>query len=74
MPVDLQSMVLKVALEGLGTMDHISDVKDFFAHRDTKEYQKVLEQQLESLEIRVRWAERDRDDIRVWLTNRNYLP
>ncbi|KAJ8124911.1 hypothetical protein O1611_g8729 [Lasiodiplodia mahajangana] len=71
-PVDLQALVLGVALDGLGTAEHLSDAKEFFACRDTKEYLKVLEQKLESLEVRARWAERDTENIKEWLTRHGY--
>ncbi|KAI0099884.1 aminopeptidase 2 [Nemania sp. FL0031] len=72
-PIDLQSLLLGVALDGLGTAEHLSDAKEFFARRDTKKYVKMLDQKLESLEIKVSWAERDTGDVKEWLTRHGYL-
>lgn len=72
-PVDLQCTVLGVILDGLGTEEHLSDVKAYFAARDSKEYQQVLEQKLEGMEARRRWAERDAEDVKAWLSSHGYL-
>lgn len=72
-PVDLRCKVLGVVLDGLGTGEQISDVRTYFAARDSKEYQQVLEQKLEGLEVRRRWAERDAADVNAWLSSHGYL-
>lgn len=72
-PVDLRCKVLGVVLGGLGTEEQISDVRAYFAARDSKEYQQVLEQKLEGMEVRRRWAERDAADVHAWLSSHVYL-
>ncbi|KAI1132299.1 aminopeptidase 2 [Nemania abortiva] len=72
-PIVLQSMMLGVTLDGLGTFDHHYDVKSFFSRQDTKKYLKVLKQKLEALENRVTWAGRDTDNIKEWLARHGYL-
>lgn len=48
-PVDIASLFLGTALEGLHTQEQIEDVKGFFAIRDTKSYQMVIDQNLEGM-------------------------
>lgn len=72
-PVDLRCKVLGVVLDGLGTGEQISDVRTYFAARDSTEYQQVLEQKLEGMEVRRRWAERDAADVNAWLSSHGYL-
>lgn len=72
-PVDLRCKILGAVLDGLGTGGQISDVRAYFAARDSKEYQQVLEQRLEGMEVRRRWAERDAADVVAWLSSHAYL-
>ncbi|KAF5250995.1 hypothetical protein FANTH_3859 [Fusarium anthophilum] len=72
-PVDIASLFLGTALEGLHTKEQIEDVRAFFAARDTKGYQMVLDQNLEGMENRRSWAERDISDVRSWLEGHGYL-
>ncbi|KAL5627077.1 hypothetical protein FOBRF1_001420 [Fusarium oxysporum] len=72
-PVDISSLFLGTALEGLHTKEQIQDVKEFFARRDTKSYQMVLDQNLEGMENRRSWAERDISNVRSWLEGHGYL-
>ncbi|RGP78691.1 aminopeptidase 2 [Fusarium longipes] len=62
-PVDISSLFLGTALAGLQTKEQIQDVRDFFASRDTKSYQMVLDQNLEGMESRRCWAERDISNV-----------
>lgn len=72
-PVDISSLFLGTALEGLHTKEQIQDVREFFARRDTRSYQMVLDQNLEGMENRRSWAERDISNVRSWLEGHGYL-
>ncbi|KAM0209035.1 hypothetical protein ACHAPA_010733 [Fusarium lateritium] len=72
-PVDIQSLFLGTALDGLHSKEQIDDVKRFFAERNTENYQMVLDQKLESMENLRSWAERDVSDVRSWLEAHGYL-
>lgn len=72
-PVDLRCVILGVVLDGLSTEEQILDVKAYFASRDSKAYQQVLEQKLERMEVRRRWAERDAEDVKAWLASHGYM-
>ena len=71
--VDILSLFLGTALDGLHSEEQIRDVKTFFATRDTKNYQMVLSQKLEAMENRGSWAKRDLSDVRSWLKVHGYL-
>ncbi|KAF5640434.1 aminopeptidase 2 [Fusarium sp. NRRL 52700] len=72
-PVDIASTFLGPALEGLHTKDQIEEVRGFFARCDTKSYQMVLYQNLEGMENRRWWAERDLSNVCSWLEAHGYL-
>lgn len=72
-PVNLRCMVLGAVLDGLGTKEQVSDVRAYFESRDSREYRQVLEQKLEAMEVRRRWAERDAEDLKAWLSSHGYL-
>ncbi|KAF5974132.1 aminopeptidase 2 [Fusarium coicis] len=63
-PIDTAAEFLGLALEGLHTKDQIEDVRAFFGGRDTKI---PIDQNLEGMENRRSWAERDMSDVRSWL-------
>lgn len=72
-PVDLRRTILEVVLDGLSTEKQSCDVKAYFDSRDSKAYHQVLEQKLEQMEVRRRWAERDAEDVKAWLSSHQYL-
>jgi hypothetical protein len=72
-PIDSLSLILGTSLDGLHSEDQVQDVISFFSTRETKSYQMVLDQKLESMGIRCRWASRDLDDVRSWLIKHGYL-
>ncbi len=72
-PSSMQGFILGLVLEGLGSRSQIDEVKAYFASRDTRGYNQVLNQKLEGMEVRRRWAERDVDDIKHWLELHNYM-
>ncbi|KAF5589510.1 aminopeptidase 2 [Fusarium pseudoanthophilum] len=69
-PVDIAPEFLGIVLEGLHTKDQIEDVRAFFGGPDTKI---GIEQNLEAMENRRSWAERDMSDVRSWLESHGYL-
>ena len=72
-PIDLQCSILDLTLKGLGTAEHIADVRKYFAGKNTEDYKDVLDQKLERMEIRRRCAERDADNVRTWLASHGFL-
>lgn len=51
----------------LPTTEHRADVEAFFAQRDTTTYHRVLAQALDEQQARIKWLERDRQDVESWL-------
>ncbi|KAJ2340717.1 hypothetical protein IWW50_006647, partial [Coemansia erecta] len=43
------------------------EVEAFFAERDTKKFQRVVDQSLEKIRSNTRWLEKDRADVAAWL-------
>ncbi|KAF4453815.1 Aminopeptidase 2 [Fusarium albosuccineum] len=72
-PVDILSLFLGTALDGLHSEEQIQDVRTFFATRNTENCQMILDQKLEAMENRRSWAERDVSDVRSWLEAHGYL-
>ena len=70
---DLLRILVPVILGGLSTQSQLKDVKDFFDDRDTSLYNHILKQELERIEIRQKWAERDDDDLKQYLQAQGYL-
>ena len=73
LPAKMQAIILGLVLDGLNTESQIGDVRGFFAGRDTVAYNQALDQKLEGMEVRMRWAKRDIDDVKAWLEAHGYL-
>ncbi|KAJ3566629.1 hypothetical protein NPX13_g7065 [Xylaria arbuscula] len=72
-PVDMQGMTLGVVLDGLSTKNQMADVEGYFAERNTENYQQLLAQKMELMDVRRLWAERDLEDLTSWLVNHGYM-
>ncbi|KAJ1734465.1 hypothetical protein LPJ61_001064 [Coemansia biformis] len=48
------------------------EVERFLAERDTQKFQRVVDQTLERIRSNTRWLEKDRDDVRAWLTKSGF--
>ena len=70
---DLLRILVPVILGGLSTKSHLKDVENFFKSRDTSLYSHILRQELERIEVRQKWAERDGDDLKEYLQSEGYL-
>ena len=73
LPADLQCKILSVVLDGFSTATQMSDISTFFANRDTKSFDKIISQELEKIDIRRRWVERDTRDVSEWLASKGFL-
>ena len=70
---DLLRILVPIILGGLSTKSQLEDVKRFFSDRDTSLYSHILRQELERIEVRQRWVERDGDDLKGYLQSLDYL-
>ncbi|KAI1358997.1 aminopeptidase 2 [Xylaria arbuscula] len=71
--VDMQCMTLGVVLDGLSTKNQMADVEGYFAERNAENYQQLLAQKMELMDLRRLWAERDLEDLTSWLGNHGYM-
>ncbi|KAF9986146.1 hypothetical protein BGZ75_002192 [Mortierella antarctica] len=46
----------------------IKDVKEFFADKDTKDFQRALDQALEGLDVNSAWVQREQEGLSEWLS------
>lgn len=49
------------------------DVKAFFAGKDQAGYEQGLAQKLDAILSRIKWLERDANDVEDWLRSKGYL-
>lgn len=56
-------------IQGFASFDKLNEIKDFFKDKDTKEYQRPLQQSLESVHVRAKWVERDNENVRSWINS-----
>ncbi|KAF9910537.1 hypothetical protein EC991_006355 [Linnemannia zychae] len=50
----------------------IKEVKEFFADKDTKDFQRALDQAIEGLDVNSAWVAREQEGLSEWLTANNY--
>ncbi|KAI8341908.1 peptidase family M1-domain-containing protein [Chlamydoabsidia padenii] len=62
--------ILQVSLRGYASFDKLNAIKDFFKDKDTKEFQRRLQQLLESTHVRAKWVERDSENVRSWILSK----
>ena len=68
-----EEVVAVTAMRGLGTAELVADAENFFMGQDTRAFDQRLAQSIEEDRVRVKWATRDRGDVRGWLEERGYL-
>ncbi|KAJ2904318.1 hypothetical protein MKZ38_008377 [Zalerion maritima] len=72
-PVNILGKIVSIILVGLHTEKQEAEVREFFAARDTTKYRLALEEGLERMRNRKRWAERDLQNVTAWLEKHGYL-
>ncbi|KAF8953474.1 hypothetical protein CPC16_000705 [Podila verticillata] len=50
----------------------IKEVKEFFADKDTKDFQRALDQAIEGLEVNSAWVAREQEALSEWLSANKY--
>lgn len=63
----LLSDVIPPIIAGASTREQLEDIEDFFGSLDTSLYQLELEQELEKIQTKVAWVERDGASVEEWL-------
>lgn len=63
-------MLVKHAASSLTTERDAQAVEAFFADKDTKAFDKALQQALDAIRANAKWIERDAGDVEQWLRQR----
>lgn len=67
------SSVVGICAGGFTRTEQMERVREFFETRDTKGFDRALDQTLDSIKAKNSWLERDGDDVRNWLFLNGYL-
>ena len=67
------SSVVSICLSRFCESQQLKDVESFFEGKDTKGFQRSLDQSLDSIRAHISWLDRDRKDVLNWLEENGYL-
>ncbi|KAJ5759109.1 hypothetical protein N7520_006265 [Penicillium odoratum] len=65
--------VVQISTTAFSTEAQLKEVQAFFASKDTKGYDRAVEQSLDAIRAKVNWVKRDGEDVESWLSNNKYL-
>ncbi|KAG0059336.1 hypothetical protein BGZ90_004505 [Linnemannia elongata] len=68
----LLGLCVKYPLVWLADKALVQDVTEFFAEKDTKDFQRALDQAIEGLNVNSAWVEREQESLGAWLTANKY--
>ncbi|KAK7208464.1 peptidase family M1-domain-containing protein [Myxozyma melibiosi] len=71
--LSMLSSVVSLATGGFAKEADVDDIVKFFESRNTKGYDKGLAQSLESVRSKIKWIERDGENVKAWLKEHGYL-
>jgi aminopeptidase 2 len=60
-------------IAGFSTREDYEDVKSFFGSKDQTGYAQSVAQKLDGILSRMKWLERDSDDVEGWLRSNGFL-
>ncbi|KAI8093157.1 aminopeptidase [Halteromyces radiatus] len=66
--ISLFGRVVESCIHGYKSMDKLKEIKLFFKDKDTKEYDRPLQQALEAVQVHAQWVERDSENVANWIT------
>jgi len=67
------SGVVSLCAGGFTRHEHLEKVQTFFKDKDTKGFDRSLEQTLDSIRAKDSWLNRDAEDVKSWLQENGYL-
>jgi aminopeptidase 2 len=67
------SRIIKNATQDLTSPSDLTDLKAFFASRETSSFARTCAQVIESVDAAGRWVSRDRKDVEAWLREKKFL-
>ncbi|KAJ5633658.1 hypothetical protein N7528_001500 [Penicillium herquei] len=65
--------VVQLTTASFCTQAQLDEVKAFFDSKDTKGYDRAVEQSLDAIRAKVSWVGRDNKDVESWLDQNKYL-
>ncbi|KAJ5701755.1 hypothetical protein N7488_009303 [Penicillium malachiteum] len=65
--------VVQLTTASFCTQAQLDEVKAFFDSKDTKGYDRAVEQSLDAIRAKVSWVGRDNKDVKSWLDQNKYL-
>ncbi|KAJ9300543.1 hypothetical protein DTO271G3_1707 [Paecilomyces variotii] len=65
--------VVQITTSSFCTEEQLKEVEEFFASKDTKGYDRAVEQSLDAIRAKVHWLKRDRSDVENWLKANGYI-
>lgn len=65
--------IIKITILGVSSRQRIRETEEFFKGKDTKAYQRFIDQGLEKALIGVQWVERDQEDVATWFRKEGYI-
>ncbi|KAL1998632.1 hypothetical protein VTN02DRAFT_5868 [Thermoascus thermophilus] len=65
--------VVQITTASFCTESQLKEVEAFFGSKDTKGYDRAVQQSLDAIRAKVHWLQRDRGDVESWLKDNGYL-
>ncbi|RJE21269.1 Aminopeptidase [Aspergillus sclerotialis] len=65
--------VVQLTTASFCTEEQLKDVQAFFQDKDTKGFDRAVEQSLDAIRAKVSWIQRDRADVETWLKTNSFL-
>lgn len=63
---------IKLSLQQFVSVDRVKEIEDFFGQKDTRAFNKSLEQVKDKIRGRAAYRERDGQVLRRWLVEKGY--
>ncbi|KAK3810370.1 MAG: peptidase family M1-domain-containing protein [Benniella sp.] len=70
--MSLLGMCVKFPLSQVSDAGLVKDVTEFFADKDTKDFQRALDQAIEGLNVNASWVAREQESLSEWLSAHKY--
>ncbi|PWY85970.1 lysine aminopeptidase apsA [Aspergillus heteromorphus CBS 117.55] len=64
--------VIQLSISSFTTEQQLKEVQEFFESKDTKGYDRAVEQSLDAIRAKVNWVKRDHSDVESWLKSNGY--
>ncbi|KAJ5669164.1 hypothetical protein N7462_010234 [Penicillium macrosclerotiorum] len=65
--------VVQLSTSSFCTEAQLKEVEEFFGAKDTKGYDRAVEQSLDAIRAKINWLKRDNEDVKSWLQNNQYF-